>query len=262
MTVDLKHYEQGDPDAPAVFLAPALGTSLALWERLAGSLSDAFRVVRVDLRGHGGSASAAGPTTVTDLAEDVLGVADDLGIETFAHVGISLGGAVGLTLALDHPDRVEALVLVDSAARFGDPASWTERAARVRAEGMAWLDAPTRERWFTPDFRETHRYEVDEVMRMLTSNSPAGYAACCDALASYDVTGRLGEVRVPTLVVAGAEDPTAGPDEARVLSDGIPGAGLTVIDGVAHLANVAAPEAVEAAVRAHLTGLHLPGEQR
>jgi 3-oxoadipate enol-lactonase len=254
VSVDLKHYEQGSPDAPAVVLAPALGTTLALWDHLAAALSDTFRVVRVDLRGHGGSAGAPERPTVADLGEDVLAVADDLGLDDFAFVGISLGGAIGLSLALDHPARVTSLVLVDSAARFGDPETWTERAARVRAEGMAWLDGPTRERWFTEAFRTERPREVDRVMRMLAATSPAGYAACCDALASYDVTGRLGEVRVPTLVLTGGEDPTAGPEVARVLADGIPGAELVVLDRVAHLANVAAPDAVHAAVRRHLLG--------
>lgn len=251
-TVPLKHYEQGDPDAPPVLLAPSLGTTLALWDHLADSLDDAFRVIRFDTRGHGASPSPEGPCTVPELAADVLALADELEVERFAFVGISLGGAIGEVLALDHPERVSSLVLCCTGPRFGDPETWRERAARVRAEGMAWLDGPTRERWFTAAFRDARPGVVDRTVRMLTETVPTGYAGCCDALAEFDVTDRLGEIRVPTRVVAGSEDPVSGPEVADVLVNGIPGADLVVLDGVAHMANLAAPGPFDAAVREHL----------
>ena len=256
MSVALKHYEQGHPDAPVVFLGPALGTRLATWDHLAASLEDAFRVVRFDTRGHGGSPASpegAGPLTVDELASDVLALADELEVERFGYVGISLGGAVGQTLALDHGDRLTTLVLCSTSPRFGDPASWRERAARVRADGMAWLGDPTRERWFTPSFRTASPDVVDAAIRDLVSTATEGYAACCDALAGFDVTDRLGQITVPTRVVAGGADPTCPPDVTRALAAAVPGADLVMLDGVAHLAHLAAPEAFDAAVLEHLT---------
>ena len=251
-TVALKHYEQGDPEAPPVLLGPSLGTTLALWDHLADTLDEEFRVIRFDARGHGASPAPEGPYTMPELAADVVALADDLEIDRFAYVGISLGGAIGLQLALDHPDRVRSLVLCCTGPKFGDPDTWRDRAARVRAEGMAWLDEPTRERWFTPAFRHEHPREVDRTVRMLTDTAPTGYAGCCDALVSWDVTDRLRELSVPTRVVAGSEDPVSGPEVADVLVRGIPAADLVMLDGVSHIANIADPDRFDTAVREHL----------
>ena len=251
-SVELKHYEQGDPAAPAVLLAPSLGTTLAMWDTLAEDLARDFRVIRFDIRGHGASPAPEGPYTMTELAGDVVALADALEVDRFAFVGLSLGGAIGQVLALEHPERLSALVLACTGPVFGDPDTWRERAARVRAEGMGWLDGPTRERWFTPEFRAAEPKAVDEVVGMLTSANRVGYAACCDALAEFDVTADLGRITAPTRVVAGSADPVSGPAAARLLVEGIPGSDLVTIEGVAHIANVAAPAAFDLAVREHL----------
>jgi 3-oxoadipate enol-lactonase len=251
-TVELQHCEQGPVDAPAVLLAPSLGTTLAMWDHVADRLAGRYRVVRFDTRGHGGSPAAAGPCSVSALAGDVVGLADKLGIDRFAFVGLSLGGAVGQVLAIEHPDRLTALVLCCTGPSFGDPQTWRDRAAQVRAEGMGFLAEPTRGRWFTASFRETHPREVDRLIDMLTSTSPEGYAACCDALASYDVTERLAEIQVPTRVIAGAEDEVSPPSVGRLMAERIPDADLVVIDDASHIASAAQPEAFDTAVLEHL----------
>ena len=251
-TVELKHYEQGPSDAPVVVLAPSLGTTLAMWDDLAEVLSQSYRVIRFDIRGHGASPVPPGPYTTTELADDVIAMVGLLGVERFAFVGLSLGGAIGQTLAVQHPDRLTALVLCCTGPSFGDPETWRERAARVRAEGMAWLVEPTEERWFTPGFLESNPDEVASLIEMIASVPPVGYAACCDALAAYDITSRLGEITAPTRVIAGAQDPVSPPSVAQVLVDGIPDADLVVIDDASHIANIAQPEKFDAAVLEHL----------
>lgn len=250
-SVRLHHTVDGD-GGPAVFLAPSLGTRLELWEDLAQHLAADHRVVRVDLRGHGGSPVPPGPYSVEALADDVVALADELGIDDFAFVGLSIGGAIGQVLALEHGDRLRSLVLCCTAPRFGDPATWHERAATVRSEGLEPLVEPTLQRWFTERFRREHPDRVRWVMDMLRSSPPEGYAGCCEALAEYDVTERLGEIDVPTLVVAGAEDPGAPPEVGRAIAEAVPGAALVLVEGAAHIANVADPAAVNRAVRAHL----------
>lgn len=252
MTVDLHHQEEGPPDAPALLLAPSLGTTLAMWDELASALAQRYRVVRFDIRGHGGSPVPDGPSSIEALAADVVALADSLDLARFGFVGLSLGGAIGQVLALDHPDRVGCLVLCCTGPKFADPQTWHDRAALVRAEGMAPLAAPTTERWFTPAFRGERPDEVDRIIGMLTSTSPDGYAACCDALASYDVTDRLGSIAAPTRVVAGAEDPVSGPEVAERMVAAIPGSDLVILDGVSHIANVAAPRQFNEAVLDHL----------
>ena len=252
VTQELAHREDGNPDGPPVLLGPSLGTTLEMWDLLAAALSPGFRVVRFDTRGHGGSPVPPGPYTMDELAADVAALADRLGLDRFAFVGISLGGAVGQTLALEHPHRLTALVLCCTGPKFGDPGVWRQRATQVRAEGMGFLAEPTRERWFSPEFAAAEPAEVDRLIGMLTASPPVGYAACCDALSAYDTTDRLGDIAAPTRVVSGTLDPTCPPSVGEVLADRIPGADHVVLDGVAHIANVGAPDRFNAAVLEHL----------
>ncbi|MEU7319504.1 3-oxoadipate enol-lactonase [Streptomyces griseoviridis] len=241
----LNHRVEGPASAPPLLLGPSLGTSYALWDEVAPELSVTHRVVRWDLPGHGGSPAALiGPgATVADLAELVLALADSLGIEQFGYAGVSLGGAVGLHLAVHHPKRVASLAAICSSAHFGDERPWRERAERVRREGLGWLVESAGARWFAGDFT------VPGLLRDHAEADPAGYAACCDALAAFDLRARLSAVRAPTLLIAGREDRATPPAHLREIADAVPGAALLEIPGASHLAPAQRPEAVVAALR-------------
>ncbi|MCX3058606.1 bifunctional 3-oxoadipate enol-lactonase/4-carboxymuconolactone decarboxylase PcaDC [Streptomyces beihaiensis] len=249
MTV-LHHHAEGSSSAPPLLLGPSLGTSLALWDGVATELSSAHRVVRWDLPGHGGSGAelVRAGATVADLAGLVLALADAQGIARFGYAGVSLGGAVGLHLAVHHPDRVDRLAVLCSAARFGEPEPWRRRAALVREEGTGAVAESAPSRWFTPEF------DGACVPRLVQDNrdaDAAAYAACCDALAAFDLRERLAEIRVPTLVVAGREDPATPPERAREIADGVPRAELVELAGASHLAVAERPDAVTGLLRAH-----------
>ncbi|MGC5566319.1 3-oxoadipate enol-lactonase [Streptomyces sp. FR-108] len=246
----LHHRVEGAVSAPPLLLGPSLGTSLALWDAVAPELSVTHRVVRWDLPGHGASsASLIGPgATVGDLAALVLALADSLGIDRFSYAGVSLGGAVGLHLAVHHPERVDRLAVICSSAHFNGAKPWEERAARVRAEGLAGLAAGADARWFTPGFT------VPGLVEDHRTADPEGYAACCDALAAFDLRERLPRVCAPTLLVAGREDPATPPAHLREIADAVRGAGLVEIPGASHLAPAERPEAVLTALRAHFVG--------
>ncbi|MFD8449346.1 bifunctional 3-oxoadipate enol-lactonase/4-carboxymuconolactone decarboxylase PcaDC [Streptomyces coelicoflavus] len=250
MTTLLNHLSEGPASAPPLLLGPSLGTSYALWDAVAPELSTAHRVIRWDLPGHGGSpADLIGPgATVADLAELVLALADSLGVERFAYAGVSLGGAVGLHLAVHRPERVSSLAVVCSSAHFNGAKPWQERAARVREEGLARLAESADARWFTPGFT------VPRLVRDHRDADPDAYAACCDALAAFDLRARVGEIAAPTLLIAGREDPATPPVHLRELADAVPGATLTEIPGASHLAPAERPEAVLTALRAHFDG--------
>ncbi|MFG3345908.1 3-oxoadipate enol-lactonase [Streptomyces sp. NPDC048018] len=244
------HLVEGPATAPVVVLGPSLGTSTALWDAVAPELSVTHRVVRWDLPGHGGSPAdliGAG-ATVADLARLVLDLADTLGADRFSYAGVSLGGAVGLHLAVHHPQRVDRLAVLCSSAHFGGSAPWEDRAATVRREGLEKLAATADARWFTPGFT------VPRLVADHRAADPEAYAACCDALAAFDLRDRLPDITAPTLLVAGREDPATPPAHLREIADAVPGAALTELPGASHLAPAEQPEAVLAVLRSHLAG--------
>ncbi|MEV7158336.1 3-oxoadipate enol-lactonase [Streptomyces misionensis] len=246
----LNHRVEGPASAPALLLGPSLGTSYALWDKVAPELSAAHRVVRWDLPGHGGSAAGliGAGATVGDLAGLVLALADALGIERFAYAGVSLGGAVGLHLAVHHPDRLSSLAVICSSAHFNGAKPWEERAALARRQGLADLAEGADARWFTPGFT------VPGLVRDHREADPEAYAACCDALAAFDLRDRLPEITVPLLAIAGREDPATPPAHLREIADTVAGAALVEIPGASHLAPAERPEAVLTALRAHFSG--------
>lgn len=214
----------------AVVVSPSLGTTTAIFDGQVRALERAgFAVVRVEHPGHGG-ARLERVDDVLDLAHRVLAHAD---ADRFSFVGVSLGGAVGMRLALDHAERVERLVLSCTSARFGPPESWRERAAAVRAGGMEAVADVVVERWFTPSFGDVRRYRD-----MLLATDAEGYARCCDAIAGWDARGELAPIAAPTLVVSGADDPATPPEHGEAIAAAIAGARHEVLPNARHLANV------------------------
>jgi 3-oxoadipate enol-lactonase len=215
----------------------------------AGALADRYRVIRFDLRGHGGSPVVPGPFAVADLADDVRRLVDGLGVDRFAYAGVSLGGAIGLQLAVDLSDRVDRLIVLAAAAQFPDPPSWKARADRVREEGTEFLVPSRIGAWVTPAFAESHPEETARLLAMLRATPREGYASCCETLTDFDVRDRLAEITAATLVLAGADDPATPPDVVRALADGIPGARFDVVPQASHLVSAEQPEAVTAEIR-------------
>ncbi|GLV75154.1 4-carboxymuconolactone decarboxylase [Streptomyces hygroscopicus] len=255
------HYDLSGPaTAPPLILGPSVGTSLAVWEPQLPALARTHRVLRWDLPGHGGSPAALlpsdGSATIDQLAALVLRLADDQGWERFAYAGISLGGAVGLYLAAHHTERVGRLSVICSSARFGEPSSWRERARLVREEGTEAMVASRTGVWFSRETAATPRGRA--LLADLRATDRAGYAACCDVLADYDMRAALPSVTAPTLVVAGREDPATPPAHAREIADAVPGASLLEIAGAGHLAGVERPEAVTSALLSHLADAARP----
>ncbi len=249
------HRLDGPADAPVLVLSNSLGTTLEMWEPQLPELTRHFRVLRYDRRGHGRSPVPTGPYTADDFGNDLLELLDSLGIERVSLAGLSMGGMVGIWLGVNAPERVERLALTCTAARFGTPEIWAERAAAVRSAGTVDVLADAAmERWFSPAFRAAHPAEVARFREMVASTPPEGYAGCCDALRDFDYRDRLGEIRAPTLVVSAELDPATPPADGQAIADGIPGARFTVVEGTAHMANVERPDAYTRAVLDHLLG--------
>lgn len=234
----LDHRLHGRGGAPLLVLANSLGTRQQLWGRQLPELTERFRVLTYDHPGHGTSALPAEPCTVEAFAHGLLRLLDELALERVSVCGTSLGGMVGMALALEAPERVERLVLSCTSAYLGPPDGWTERARAVRAGGMAAIADAVVVRWFTSDLAREQPETVARFRAMLVGTPPEGYARCCEALAVWDARERISAISVPTLVIAGAEDPATPVEHARFLASRIPDARLLVLERAAHLANV------------------------
>lgn len=253
MTVELHHVDEGPPDAPVLVLSGSLGSTIEMW-RPQAPLTERFRVIRVDHRGHGRSPVPDGPYRIADLAGDVLALLDRLGLERVAWCGLSMGGMVGMHLASEAPERISRLVLCCTSAHFPDTSVWADRIAAVAADGTEPLATGVVERWFTPDWAAAHPDVVAEARAMVANTPDAGYLACCQALEAWDHRERLGAITAPTLVVAGADDPSTPVEpHARTIAEGIPGARLEVLPA-AHLATVQCAEAANELIATHIGG--------
>ncbi|WP_182525643.1 alpha/beta fold hydrolase [Nocardioides dongkuii] len=239
---------------PVLVLGPSLGTSAAtLWGDCARLLEPDLDVVAWDLPGHGsdrtGPHRTRGPLSMVDLAARVLDQVSARSEGPFHYAGNSVGGAVGLQLLLDVPDRVASAVLLCTGARLGTAQSWQERTDRVLRSGTASVVEESAGRWFGARFLDREPARASALLHALADTDDDGYAAVCGALATFDVRDRLGEVASPVLAVAGAEDVATPPESLREIADGVRDGRLVVLDGVGHLAPAEAPEAVADLVR-------------
>jgi 3-oxoadipate enol-lactonase len=213
-----------------------------MWDAQADALCY-FDVVRVEHPGHGREPMIE-LRDVGDLARRVLNIVQS---ERFSFVGLSLGGAVGMQLAIDAPERLDRLVLACTSSRFGSPESWDERIALVRAGGMEAVADVVLPRWFTPAFGDVQRFRA-----MFVATPPETYVRYCEILQVFDLRGRLHAIEAPTLAIAGVEDPTSPPDLVESLAAEIADARFVVIPRAAHLANVECPDEFNEALLAHL----------
>jgi 3-oxoadipate enol-lactonase len=251
--VDLFHRVDGASDRPALLLSHSLGCDLGMWDPQLSALSGRFRVVRYDARGHGRSSVVPGPCPMDDLGRDVLALLDALNLERVHFCGLSMGGMVGMWLGAHAPERIDRLVLCNTAARMGPPGPWNERIEAVRKAGMEAIVPGVLERWFTPAFRARMPEVVEHARRMLLSTPAEGYLACCAAIRDQDQLSALPSIRARTLVISGLQDPATPPAAGRAIAAAIRGARSVELD-TAHLSNLEAPEAFSAAVLQFLAG--------
>jgi len=251
--VEVHHEVVGAADAPVVVLCSSLGASLEMWDPQLSALTERFRVVRFDARGHGRSPVPPGPYSLDDLADDVIGLLDRLEVLRAHVVGLSLGGMTAMRVAIRDPARVDRLVLLSTAARLGPPQTWAERAALVRAEGMAPVAAVVVTRWLTQEHRNSDPACAARLVAMVEANPVEGYASSCAAVEHMDLRAELPAITAPTLAIAGAEDPVTPPALLEEIVTRIVGSRLAVVERAAHLANLDQPEQVNQLLVTHLT---------
>lgn len=227
----LEHTLHGPADAPWLTLSHPIGASLRIWDALLPALSRHYRVLAFNTHGHGGEAGAHG--TMDDLVTQVQQLWQALGIARSHFLGLSLGGCIGVALALRAPKSLRSLVVACSRLEMDDAATgmWQQRAALVEQQGMTPVVAPTLERWFTPAFLARQPAVVEDVRQQLLACPPRGYAASARALAGLHLQDRLGQLQVPTLYLAGLDDQAVAAAQIEVYARLTPGARYAALAG-------------------------------
>jgi 3-oxoadipate enol-lactonase len=246
------HVITGAEDAPTLVLSSSLGTTHRMWDPQIDALSERFRVVRYDTRGHGGSGTPRGPFSIDDAGGDVIDLLNHLGVERTHFAGLSLGGMTGMWLGIAAPLRVDRLILMCTSPKMGPADMWRDRAKTVREQGTQAIVDATLERWLTEDYRATH--DLQWLREMFIGVDDEGYAGCCSIIEHMDLTTNLGQIRAPTLVIAGDDDPSTPPDWNRELADAIPDARYTLLADSRHITNVSQSRGFTDAVLGHLEG--------
>jgi 3-oxoadipate enol-lactonase len=231
---------EGAENKPVLMLSNSLGTDLHMWDPQVAALTQHFRLVRYDRRGHGQSGVPKGPYTMEMLGRDVLAVLDALKIEKINWCGLSMGGMVGMWLGANAPQRINRLILSNTSAYFADKEIWNGRIKTVREKGLASIVGGTMERWFTQGFREREPNKIAWLSEMFLATDPEGYIGCGEAVRDMDHREILKSITAPTLVIAGRHDPATTVEHGEFIRSRIPGASMTVLDA-AHIANVEQP---------------------
>ena len=251
--IKINYQIDGADGAPVLMMSNSLGTDLHMWDKQAPALAKRFRVVRYDTRGHGKTEAPSYPYTFEMLGHDAVALMDALKLTKVRFCGLSMGGMIGMWLARHVPSRIEQLVLSNTAAKFGLLEIWNQRIATVRASGMKAITDSVIERWFTKDFREKSPKEIEPITGMLHATKPEGYAGNCAAIRDVDQRWPISDIKVPTLVIGGKQDPATPYAAAELIASRIPGAKLVGLDA-AHLSNIEQPEAFTKALDGFLKG--------
>jgi 3-oxoadipate enol-lactonase len=251
--IDINYEIHGREGAPWLTFSHSLACSVRMWDPQIEAFKDRYRVLVHDMRGHGASSAPAGPYSLEQLANDVVGLLQHLGIKRTHFIGLSIGGMIGQIIADKHAALVDKVVLADTGHAQSPEMQkqWDERIATAQTKGMKALVEPTLARWFTEPFRKTNPQEVGKIAALIENTPVAGYVGSCQAISKLNLTSRLKEIKVPVLAITGEQDGSA--PATRFIGENIPGAKLVVIAQAAHIANVEQAEAFTRALRDFLS---------
>ena len=228
---------EGRDRGPTLMLSNSLGCTLQMWEPQMRTLSQLFRVIRYDRRGHGKSSAPPGPYSMERFGRDVLAILDDLNIEKVHWCGLSMGGMVGQWLGANSPERFDKIILANTACYYPDPTNWLNRIKAVKKGGIAAVADTVIAGWLTAEFREREPATTAWMKAMLLDSPVHGYLACCEALSTLDQRELLPKIKSPTLIIAGRHDMATPVSAAELIRSRIPGASMTLLEA-AHISNV------------------------
>lgn len=236
--IEMNYCLDGPKHGPVVMFSNSLMSNYTMWDDQMDVLTDTFRVLRYDQRGHGGTETTPGPYTIELLAEDAYALTEVLGLGSVHFVGLSMGGFTGQMLTVRHPEKILSLVLCDTACEMPPESLWNERIEVAGTQGIEALVLGTLERWFTPPFHQAGREKLEKVRAMILGTGADGYIGCAQAIRDMFLCDELSKITVPTLIVVGEEDPACQVSAAKTLNKGISGSSLKIIPQAAHLPNI------------------------
>lgn len=244
----LYYVMDGPADAPVLVLSNSLGTCADMWARQIPELAKHFRVLRYDTRGHGKSSVPEGEYSFAQLGADLLELLDHLAIDAAHFCGLSMGGPTGIWLALHHPERIERLVLSNTAARIGSAEGWASRIAAVNENTLEAMAPTLVERWLTEPTRGNEPGLAQILIDMLRRTPDAGYTGNCAALRDADFRDQVSGIKAPTLIISGTHDLAATPADGRYLNSTIAGSRYVEL-ATSHIANWEQADAYSRIVR-------------
>ena len=246
------HYRiDGPVQAPWLTFCNSLGTDLHMWDRQVEALSTQFRILRYDRRGHGQSSTPPGLYSVAELGADVVALWDHLSVQRSHFCGLSIGGLTGQWLGVYVSERLHTLTVAATAAKIGTLDSWTARIAQVQRDGLLPLREGTAERWFTPAFAQAEPAVVEDVLQRFVATDVDGYVGCCHAVATADFRDQLERITVPTLAIAGDDDPVCPPADLDAIAQGVADGHSIAVPG-RHICNIESADAFTTALATHL----------
>lgn len=240
----------GAPGCPLVVLGHSLGTGPLIWERVVPVLSAHYRVTLLSLPGHDAAPVPAEPFTIEELADAVANAVRDIVDGPSLYAGVSIGGALGLALALRHPDVFAGAAIVAAAASLGSAEHWAARAAKVREQSTSSLVLSSAQAWFAPESIANEPEMTGRILRVLQGVSDEGYARCAEALGAYDLRDQLGGITIPILAMGGEFDAVAPEERQDEIVAGVANGRKLLIAGAAHQPPAEQPDAVSAALLA------------
>jgi 3-oxoadipate enol-lactonase len=242
--IQMNYELSGKKEAPFALLSHSLGSSLLMWNPQRKVLESYFQVLRYDIRGHGKTEAPPGAYTLELLGEDAVALLDVLEIEKVHWIGLSMGGMIGQSVSLNYPRRLKSLALCDTAAAIAPEAQplWQERIDAVREKGVASQLEPTMERWFTSSFLKLNPYMLEVIRNEFLATPAQGYLGCIYAIRKLNYLDRLSEIKIPTLIMVGEDDPGTPVSASEAMHQVIPNSKLVIIKSARHLSNVEQPE--------------------
>ena len=246
---------------PSVVMVSGLAAGRLVWSDLSRRLEDRFQVTLVDQRGFGTSVATAEPQTLELHAADVISVLDALEVRTASIVGISMGGGVAQVLALDHPERVNAVVLISASSEHSATTRdmFLSRAARAEAHGMESVASEMIDSWFSAGYRQSHPDVVAAVRAAILELDPAVFANRCRATAERALTHRLDAITAPVLFIGGGQDPMNAAEHLALYLAHLPRFEAWIGADVGHIVTLEAPGRVAALVTSFLGERALSG---